>query len=86
MDYGLWAVWFILFISKHMKFHLLQQELKSKIYATVVPVIHNMNLVQWEREREREKCDVFDIKMLKQEILSKKEKVKENVKVSLGLC
>ena len=39
-----------------------------------------------EREREREKCDVFDIKMLKQEILSKKEKVKENVKVSLGLC
>ena len=54
MDYGLWAVWFILFISKHMKFHLLQQELKSKIYATVVPVIHNMNLVQWERERERE--------------------------------
>ena len=69
-----------------MKFHLLQQELKSKTYATVVPVMYNMSLVQREREREREKCDVFDIKMLKHEILNKKEKVKENVKVSLGLC
>jgi hypothetical protein len=28
---------------------------------------------------------VLNIKILKQEILSKKEKVKENVKVSLGL-
>jgi hypothetical protein len=72
------------FISKHMKFHLFQQELKSKIYATAVLVMYNMNLVQ--REREREKCDVFDIKMLKQEILSKKKKVKQNVKVSLVLC
>jgi len=63
---------------------LLQQELKSKIYATVVLVMYNMNLVQWARERE--KCDVFDIKVLKQEILSKKEKVKEFVKVYLGLC
>jgi len=39
------------FISKHMKFHLFQQELKSKIYATVVLVMYNMNLVQRERER-----------------------------------
>jgi len=64
-----------------MKFHLLQGELKSKIFAAVVLVMYNMNLVQRERE-----CDVFYIKMLKQEILSKKEKVKENVKVSRGLC
>ena len=72
----------MLFISKHMKFHLLQQKL-IKINATVVLVMYNLNLVQ--REREREKCDVLNIKILKQEILSKKEKVKENVKVSLGL-
>ena len=50
MDYGLLAVLFILFISKYMKFNLLQQELKSKIYATVVLVMYNMNLVQRKRE------------------------------------
>jgi hypothetical protein len=42
----------MLFISKHMKFHLLQQKL-IKINATVVLVMYNLNLVQRERERER---------------------------------